>query len=105
MQFRLEMFNVFNHPQFRFNGGNLGWNALASKYQVDTTDSAGVFHAAGSDGGTYPVDASGGPCRPTPASCVAIKGGILNPNVNFGQQQFSSQSGNREIQYAFKFIF
>src|SRR6266851_6061131 len=107
LQFRLEMFNVFNHPQFRFNGTNLGWNALASKYQVDNIDQVTgvVLNKAGSDGGTYPVDASGGPCRPTPASCVAIKGGILNPNVNFGQQQFSSQSGNREIQYALKFIF
>ncbi len=107
MQFRLEMFNVFNHPQFRFNGGNLGWNALASKWQVDNKDpvTGVVINPAGSDGGTYPVDASGAPCRPTPASCVAIKGGILNPSVNFGQQQFSSQSGNREIQYALKFIF
>jgi hypothetical protein len=104
MQLRLEMFNVFNHPQFRFNGGNLGWNALASLYQVDTTI-AGVVHLAGSDGGTYPVDASGAPCKNTPATCAALKGGILNPNAAFGQPQFTSQSGNREIQYALKFIF
>ncbi len=107
MQLRLEMFNLFNHPQFRFNGGNLGWNALASRWQVDNKDpvTGVVINPAGSDGGTYPVDASGAPCRSTPTSCVALKGGILNPNVNFGQPQFSSQSGNREIQYALKFIF
>jgi len=104
LQLRLEMFNMFNHPQFRFNGANLGYNVASSLYQVDTTDSKGVLHPAGSDGGTYPVDASGAPCRPNPTTCVSIKGGAL-VSSKFGQTQFSSQSGNREIQYALKFIF
>ncbi len=113
LQFRIEMFNVFNHPQFRFNGANLSYSVNGSACQAGTTASPCTINingvptpeVAGFDGGTYPVDASGAPCRSTPASCVAIKGGILNPTVNFGQQQFSSQSGNREIQYALKFIF
>ena len=111
LQLRLEMFNVFNHPQFRFNGQDLGYNVGGSKWQVDTTDSTG-FHAAGSDGGTYPVDGLGAPCRNNPTTCVAIKGGILtgyNPatgaNTAFGRPPLPSQIGNREIQYALKLNF
>jgi hypothetical protein len=85
LQFRLEMFNLFNHPQFRFNGQNLSFNWT----------------------GATPVNASGTDCRlgnNDPTTCVAIKGGNAVSN-GFGQPQFSSQSGNREIQYALKFIF
>ncbi len=91
LQFRLEMFNVFNHPQFRFNGTNLGFNWA----------------------GAIPVDASGNNCKATPTSCVALSGGSLvgfdsttgKNTGGFGQPQFTSQSGNREIQYALKLIF
>jgi hypothetical protein len=85
MQLRLEMFNVFNHPQFRFNGTNLGFNAS----------------------GVIPVNASGADCRPSndPSTCVALKGGTLASGDRFGQTEFLNQSGNREIQYALKFIF
>jgi len=82
LQFRLEMFNVFNHPQFRFNGQNLAFNVT----------------------GTTAVDASGNNCHTAPATCVALSGGTLTGNT-FGQPQFTTQSGNREIQYALKFIF
>ena len=94
MQFRLEMFNVFNHPQFRFNGQNLAFN---SPFSTSATP--------GADGGTYAVNASGAPCKANPTTCVAIAGGKLDPTIKFGQPQFTSQSGNREIQYALKFIF
>ena len=83
VQFRVEMFNVFNHPQFRFNGANLAFNVT----------------------GTTAVDASGNDCHNAPTTCVALKGGALPSGNLFGQPQFSSQSGNREIQYALKFIF
>src|SRR6266851_3230516 len=83
LQFRLEMFNVFNHPQFRFNGQNLGFNFA----------------------GMTAVDASGIDCHNAPTTCVALKGGALASNSTFGQTQFLSQSGNREVQYALKFIF
>ncbi len=83
IQLRLEMFNVFNHPQFRFNGQNLSWNAT----------------------GVTVVDASGNNCKSTPTTCVALKGGTLDPSLQFGRTPVSSQSGNREIQYALKFYF
>jgi len=83
MQFRMEMFNLFNHPQFRFAGNNLGFNAT----------------------GVTAVDASGAPCKANPTTCVALSGGTLDPTVKFGQPQDPSQVGNREIQYALKFIF
>ena len=92
LQFRIEMFNVFNHPQFRFNSQNLAFNVS----------------------GAIPVNASGVDCRPSddPTTCVAISGGTLNgydpltgTNASFGKPIFTSQSGNREIQYALKFIF
>jgi len=82
LQFRLEMFNVFNHPQFRFNGQNLGFNWT----------------------GAVAVDASGAPCKAAPTTCVALSGGNLVGN-NFGQPLFSTQSGNREIQFALKLVF
>jgi len=82
LQFRLEMFNVFNHPQFRFNGQNLSFNVS----------------------GTTAVDASGNNCHNAPTTCVALSGGSA-PGSTFGQPQFTTQSGNREIQYALKFIF
>jgi hypothetical protein len=86
------MFNVFNHPQFRFNGQNLGFNVS----------------------GLIPVNAAGADCRPSndPTTCVAVKGGTLNgydpvtgKNTAFGRPPLGNLIGNREIQYALKFIF
>ena len=94
LQFRLEMFNVFNHPQFRFAGQNLSFNVSGSTSTIP-----------GADGGTYVVDASGAPCKATPSTCVAIKGGSLASGSTFGQLQNTTQNGNREIQFALKFIF
>jgi len=85
LQFRLEFFNLFNHPQFRFNGQNLSLNWSSAT----------------------PVNAAGTDCRlgaNDPTTCVALSGGSAQVN-GFGQPQFRSQSGNREIQYALKFIF
>ena len=116
LQLRLEMFNVFNHPMFRFNGQNLGYNVNLSACQTGTSSSPctinGQPELAGFDGGTYPVDASGGPCKATPTTCVAVKGGALNgynqatgANTLFGRPPLTNLIGNREIQYALKFIF
>jgi hypothetical protein len=81
LQFRLDFFNVFNHPQFKFNSQNLSFNAA----------------------GTTAVDASGADCSGNPSTCVALAGGILEPG--FGQPHFTTQTGNREMQYGLKLIF
>ena len=96
LQFRAEMFNVFNHPQFRFNGQNYSFNWTGDIIPI------------------IPVDASGANCKAAPTTCVAISGGTLtgynpvtgkNSAGGFGQPQFSSQSGNREIQYSLKLYY
>ena len=84
VQFRVDFFNLFNHPQFRFNGQNLQFNAS----------------------GLVPVDASGNPCQADYTTCVSLaapSGQTLSPG--FGQPRFLTQSGNREIQYGLKIIF
>jgi hypothetical protein len=88
VQFRMEFFKLFNHPQFRFGGANLAYNVS----------------------GAIPVNASGTDCRSNfggggAATCVAVKGGVLDPTLHFGQPQTTSNIGSREIQYALKFIF
>jgi hypothetical protein len=116
LQLRLEMFNVFNHPQFRFNGQNLGFNVGGCANFVAGPGGVGKVcdsnNPVNPDLGTWAVDASGLSCKATPSSCVAIKGGLLNgfdpatgKNTGFGRPQLTSQSGNREIQYALKLIF
>jgi hypothetical protein len=82
LQFRLDFFNLFNHPQFRFNGQNLAFNAS----------------------GLTPVDASGNSCLADYTTCAAI-GGTESLGSGFGQPRFLTQSGNREIQYGLKIIF
>jgi hypothetical protein len=49
IQFRLETFNLLNHPQFRFNGQNTNFGVS----------------------GAVPVDASGADCTSAPTTCVA----------------------------------
>ena len=119
LQFRVEMFNVFNHPQFRFNGATLAFNVAGCTHFLKDSggnptmcDVTGLMTGPGGtpgppDLGTWPVNGSGTYCKATPSSCVAIKGGGVGDitATQFGQPQFRSQSGNREIQYALKFIF
>jgi hypothetical protein len=81
LQFRLDFFNVFNHPQFKFNSQNLAFNMT----------------------GMIPVDASGADCAPMPSTCVALSGGSLQ--AGFGQPHFTTQNGSREMQYGLKLIF
>ena len=113
LQFRVEMFNVFNHPQFRFNGATLAFNSPGCSNFIPGPGGVGQVCDANNpvnpDLGSWAVDASGLSCKAAPTSCVAIKGGTVGAvKLNapqFGQPQFSSQSGNREIQYALKIIF
>ncbi|HET8826138.1 MAG TPA: carboxypeptidase regulatory-like domain-containing protein [Terriglobales bacterium] len=74
LQFRLESFNLFNHPMFRF--GSPG------------SDSNVTFTG---NGGQIVNN--------------VVQGTSLQPGSTFGDTPFSSNLGNREIQYALKLIF
>jgi hypothetical protein len=76
LQFRLEFFNLFNHPMFRYGSSSL--------------DSNVNLHFVGSGGQVV----NG-----------VVQGTTLKAGSTFGNTPFSSNLGNREIQYALKFIF
>jgi hypothetical protein len=76
LQFRLESFNLFNHPMFRFGSSSLDSNAN--------------IHFVGSGGQLV----NG-----------VVTGSTLQTGSSFGNTPFSSNLGNREIQYALKLIF
>jgi hypothetical protein len=76
LQFRLEFFNLFNHPMFRYGSSSLDSNAN--------------LHFVG-DGGQI---VNG-----------VVQGTTLHGGSTFGLTPNSSNLGNREIQYALKFIF
>jgi hypothetical protein len=85
LQFRIESFNLFNHPMFRFNNTNLS------------------YAATGEPGGT---NANG---SPTVTGFVSpqntVEGTVLTKGSAFGKPPFLNNLGNREIQYALKIIF
>jgi hypothetical protein len=76
LQFRLEFFNLFNHPMFRYGSSSL--------------DSNVNLHFVGSGGQVV----NG-----------VVQGTSLQAGSTFGNTPFSSNLGNREIQYALKLIF
>jgi hypothetical protein len=76
LQFRLEFFNLFNHPMFRYTGASL--------------DSGANLHFVGQGGQVV----NG-----------VVTGTTLQGGSTFGNTPFSSNIGNREIQYALKLIF
>ncbi len=76
LQFRLEFFNLFNHPMFRFGGSSL--------------DSNTNIHYVGSGG--------------TVVNGI-VTGTTFQGGSTFGQTPLTSNLGNREIQYALKLIF
>jgi len=89
MQFRMEFFNLFNHPQYVANdvigNANIGFNKPVfgdASGAVVTPDANGVLNGA-----TQILSA-------TPA-----------PSSNFGRAQNVRENGFRQIQYALKFIF
>jgi hypothetical protein len=81
LQFRIEAFNLFNHPMFRFNnnGNTISYNAT----------------------GTLPNGKVVGFLAPD----NTIQGTVLGSGTTFGKPPLLSGIGNREIQYALKFIF
>jgi hypothetical protein len=76
LQFRLEFFNLFNHPMFRY-GSSSGDTNVNLNYVAD---------------GGQVVNG-------------VVTGTQLVGGSNFGKTPFSNNLGNREIQYALKLIF
>jgi hypothetical protein len=83
VQFRLEFFNLFNHPQYTaqdvINNNSIGFNAP-------------VF--ADASGTVVPLTSATQILSATPA-----------PGANYGQAQSVRANGFRQIQYALKIIF
>jgi hypothetical protein len=75
MEFRMEFFNLFNHPMFRFGGSSADSNSNLSFLATGGQVVNGVIQ------------------------------GTTHPNGSFGSTPFLSNLGNREIQYALKFVF
>jgi hypothetical protein len=76
LQFRMEFFNLFNHPMFRFGGSSADSNSNLSFVATGGQVVNGV-----------------------------IQGTKLQQGSQFGNTPFLSNLGNREIQYALKFVF
>jgi len=76
LQFRMEFFNLFNHPMFRFGGSSLDSNT--NLHYVAT-------------GGTI-INGK-------------VTGTTLQPGSSFGNTPSVNNLGNREIQYSLKVIF
>jgi hypothetical protein len=79
LQFRLEFFNLFNHPMFRYGSSSLDSN-VNLHYLADGTNGGKVVNGV-------------------------VTGTQLVGGSTFGNTPFSSNLGNREIQYALKLIF
>ena len=85
LQFRIETFNLFNHPMFRFNNQNLTYAATGTVPNPDPTAPPIVTGFVSSQN--------------------TVEGTVLTPGSTLGQPHFLNNVGNREIQYALKFIF
>ena len=82
LQLRIEMFNLTNHPMFRFNNNHLAYTAYG------TADGSATGTVTG-----YIADDH------------TLQGTNLQKGSNLGQSPFLYNIGNRLIQYALKFIF
>lgn len=124
MQFHLDFFNLFNHPQYSANaiGGNglLNYSFNTPQRTVGVASSAlyadksgapiyppanatPVNGLTGCNGATHLADATGTSAE---TMCAAtIINTTYNPGSNFGLATATRENGWRELQYGLKFTF
>ncbi|PYT55570.1 MAG: hypothetical protein DMG43_02690 [Acidobacteria bacterium] len=117
MQFQLDFFNLFNHPQYRADSLDLGLNFNAPQLQADNPASAefvdsagnpiyprsGVAKSTGCNGATHLADPNGVSAQT--ACAFKVVNTSLVPNQSFGIARQSRENGYRQIQYGLKFSF
>jgi hypothetical protein len=120
MQFQLDFFNVFNHPQYRADNLGVGLNFSAPALKNDDPTSAEFLDSAGNPiyprtnpapGGTaftgcgsnHLSNATG--TAPQSWCAFSIVNTTLTPNQSFGLATQSRENGYRQIQYGLKFSF
>ena len=89
MQFRMEFFNLFNHPQY------------SAQSIAPNRNSLDIPLGFNSNGGSEFLDAAGNPT--TLSNAVSLQN--LTPDPGFGHITQSRETGWRQIQYGLKFIF
>jgi hypothetical protein len=120
MQFQLDFFNVFNHPQYStaaFTNGKGGINFSFNTPQRTVGNPASALYADASGNPIYPVAANTTGCNGTthlfdPAGvdgetlCAAsIINTTYRSSSNFGLATGTRENGWRQIQYGVKFTF
>jgi hypothetical protein len=117
MQFQLDFFNLFNHPQYRTDSLDLGLNFNAPQLQTGNPASAefvdsagnpiyprvGVTNSTGCNGATHLADPNGTAAQT--ACAFKVVNTSLVPNQSFGLAKQSRENGYRQIQYGLKFSF
>ena len=120
MQFQLDFFNVFNHPQYKSdsignNNGSFGVNFNGPTRVADNPSSAlfldsagnpiyprsGVAKSTGCNAATHLADPNG----VSPETACAFQVANTTIGNNFGNITQSRENGWRQIQYGLKFTF
>jgi hypothetical protein len=91
-QFRLEFFNLFNHPQYSAGSVAAFANSLTPTLNFNYNPASGPEF----------LNAAGAPTA-TLANAVSLQN--LTPDSGFGHVGQSKETGWRQIQYALKFTF
>jgi hypothetical protein len=115
MQFQLDFFNVFNHPQYQASAMNMNWGyntptrtvGVASSALYADKNGAPIFPSAagltGCNGTTHLASAAGADGEQLCAASIINT--TYNPGSNFGLATQSRENGWRQIQYGLKFTF
>jgi hypothetical protein len=120
MQFQLDFFNIFNHPQYStaaFTNGKGGVNFSFNEPQRTVGNPASALYADANGNPIYPVTAGTTGCNAAthlfdPAGtssetmCAStVINTTYNPGSNFGLATGTRENGWRQIQYGLKFTF